>query len=408
MLLINGKSWNVLTSDDILSAIEDIEESFFFEFKEDEVKPVKLIEEISAFANTYGGYIFLGITDDKTIKGCKLWDEQRIFSVIHDSISPTPSFDVKKFQFDEDRDVYILRIDEGAEPPYITNKGMIYERISSSSCVVKDSSKLSQMFAKRKEQEKAIEKMIAINDVHENVNNIWGYIDIGFALISRDRNVFIHKFYEANIDELLAEIFKKDYIANVVRVGNSIVFSFVGLKCVDSEKILPAHLNNFIEIMSDGSVRLRILLSNNDPSDASVNLFLPFGFLCVFSKVYKYLFESILEEEFVYAKKYEKLTVNKQFTFLYDEREYIRDFDEEVLNRNKRIAKLRKEHIIKTGEDLVVTDNRIPKVGLFTVDKKSMEENNVEYNTENIINSLFTCRYMNIEYAFGQDEMRGD
>lgn len=405
MLLINGKSWNVLSNEDVLNAINEIEESFFFEFKEDGVKPSKLIEEISAFANTYGGYIFLGVADDKTIVGCKEWNEQRIFSVIHDSISPTPSFDVKKFQFGEDKVIYILRIDEGAEPPYITNKGMIYERISSSSCVVKDSNKLSQMFLKRKEEEKAIEKKITITDVNEKVNNIWGYIDIGFALTARNRNMFIEKFYEANLEELLSGVFEEDYMANVVRVGNSIVFSFRGLKSANSNNLLPAHLNNFVEIMSDGSVRLRILLSNNNPSDSSVNMVLPLTFLTTFSKVYRYIFESILEDEFVYAKKYEKLTVNKQFTVLYDEGEYIQNSDEEAWNRNKKILELQREHIEKTGEDLVVTDNRIPKVGFFTIDKKAMEEDNFEYNTDNIINSLFTCRYMNIDYIFDRDEI---
>ena len=405
MLLINGKSWNVLSNEDVLNAINEIEESFFFEFKEDGVKPSKLIEEISAFANTYGGYIFLGVADDKTIVGCKEWNEQRIFSVIHDSISPTPSFDVKKFQFGEDKVIYILRIDEGAEPPYITNKGMIYERISSSSCVVKDSNKLSQMFLKRKEEEKAIEKKITITDVNEKVNNIWGYIDIGFALTARNRNMFIEKFYEANLEELLSGVFEEDYMANVVRVGNSIVFSFRGLKSANSNNLLPAHLNNFVEIMSDGSVRLRILLSNNNPSDSSVNMVLPLTFLTTFSKVYRYIFESILEDEFVYAKKYEKLTVNKQFTVLYDEGKYIQNSDEEAWNRNKKILELQREHIEKTGEDLVVTDNRIPKVGFFTIDKKAMEEDNFEYNTDNIINSLFTCRYMNIDYIFDRDEI---
>ena len=310
-----------------------------------------------------------------------------------------------EFQFDEDKVIYILRIDEGAEPPYITNKGMIYERISSSSCVVKDSNKLSQMFLKRKEEEKAIEKKITITDVNEKVNNIWGYIDIGFALTARNRNMFIEKFYEANLEELLSGIFEEDYMANVVRVGNSIVFSFRGLKSANSNNILPAHLNNFVEIMSDGSVRLRILLSNNNPSDSSVNMVLPLTFLTTFSKVYRYIFESILEDEFVYARKYEKLTVNKQFTVLYDEGEYIQNSDEEAWNRNKKILELQREHIEKTGEDLVVTDNRIPKVGFFTIDKKAMEEENFEYNTDNIINSLFICRYMNIDYIFDRDEI---
>ena len=221
------------------------------------------------------------------------------------------------------------------------------------------------MFLKRKEEEKAIERKIIITDVKEKVNNIWGYIDMGFALTSRDRNALIDKFYKVNLDELLVGIFKGDHMANVVRVGNSIVFSFSGLSPVDSGNLLPAHLNNFIEIMSDGSVRLRILLSNNDPSNSSVNMVLPLVFLNTFSKVYRYIFESILEDEFVYAKKYERLTVNKQFTFLYDEDEYIQDPGEATSIRNKKIKELRREHIKNTGEDLVVTDNRIPKVGFF-------------------------------------------
>lgn len=47
-----------MTIDNIEKTISDQEESFFFEFKEDDVETKKLSEEISAFANTYGGYIF--------------------------------------------------------------------------------------------------------------------------------------------------------------------------------------------------------------------------------------------------------------------------------------------------------------------------------------------------------------
>ena len=128
------------------------------------------------------------------------------------------------------------------------------------------------------------------------------------------------------------------YIAYYRNIGgNSIVFSFNSLKTVGSEKLLPAHLNNFVEIMSDGSVRLRILLINNDSNHSSVNMFLPLTFLNIFSKVYKYFFESILEDGFIYAKKYEKLTVNKQFTVLYDEEEFIYPPDKETIDRNEKI-----------------------------------------------------------------------
>ena len=91
MININNKVWNLLCADDIQNFLfGGGEENFFFEFKADQETPSKLVKEISAFANTYGGYLFLGVNDDKTISGCLEWNEQRIHSTIHDSISPTP------------------------------------------------------------------------------------------------------------------------------------------------------------------------------------------------------------------------------------------------------------------------------------------------------------------------------
>lgn len=101
MVNINGKEWSKLEASDIQSVLltHDFDESFYFEFKDDRVANKKLTEEISAFANTFGGYVFLGISDDKKIEGCIEWTEQRIHTLIHDSITPTPPFDVKKFTF---------------------------------------------------------------------------------------------------------------------------------------------------------------------------------------------------------------------------------------------------------------------------------------------------------------------
>lgn len=83
MVNINGKEWSKLIPQDIeeMLAEQDREESFFFEFKEDNVAPAKVMEEISAFANTFGGYVFLGVTDNKQITGCAAWNEQRIHNL---------------------------------------------------------------------------------------------------------------------------------------------------------------------------------------------------------------------------------------------------------------------------------------------------------------------------------------
>ena len=138
MININGKEWNKLAASDIQAVIsgQDFDESFYFELKDDKVSNKKLMEEVSAFANTFGGYIFLGVTDQKQIEGCTEWNEQRIHTTIHDSITPTPSFDVKRFTIDT-KIVYVIRVDEGSEPPYITSSGKIYERLSSGSFVIK-------------------------------------------------------------------------------------------------------------------------------------------------------------------------------------------------------------------------------------------------------------------------------
>ena len=67
MVNINGKEWSALEPADIQAVIDerDFDESFYFEFKDDKVATKKLMEEVSAFANTFGGYVFIGISNDK-------------------------------------------------------------------------------------------------------------------------------------------------------------------------------------------------------------------------------------------------------------------------------------------------------------------------------------------------------
>ena len=162
MININNKQWEKLRFSDIeklLAGTDD--ETFFFEFKSDKESPAKLVKEVSAFANTYGGYILLGITDDKTIEGCKQWTEQRIHTTIHDSITPIPNFDVKRLRSGAIT-IFVIKINEGTMPPYITNKGQIFERVSSGSFPINDSAKLSQLYNKRSDQLKCIKDKIEI------------------------------------------------------------------------------------------------------------------------------------------------------------------------------------------------------------------------------------------------------
>lgn len=407
MVNINGKEWALLESEDIKSVMlaPDFDESFYFEFKDDKVTPHKFIEEVSAFANTFGGYIFIGVSDDKRIEGCLDWTEQRIHTTIHDSITPIPSFDVKKFTCDT-KIVYVIRIDEGAEPPYITNKGKIFERLSSGSFTIKDSIRLSQIYNKREQQLAKLERKISIMPIPENVNNIYGCIDSGFALVVSDIQTAFDIYNKVNLKDIANKMSVKMKGFNIAYVGNTIIFTPGGLTVHKGQ--LPAHTNSFLEIMADGSARMRILLMNNNPDDSTVNMMHSLTLIGLFKEVYTHIMGDLFPDRVVYAKKYESLTVRRQFqpTFFYDD-----DFLElypEYKEKNEKILAETKKHQKVVGIDTVVTDDRIPKVGLYTIDKSQMKKWGIEYTSESIIDELFYSRFIGLGFTLPLDNNEND
>ena len=398
MLNINGKDWmNVEASDvKMLMSEEDFNESFYFEFKDDDVSPNKVMEEVSAFANTFGGYIFIGVDDLKNITGCTKWNEQRIHTTIHDSITPTPSFDVKRFTID-DNIVYVIKIDEGSEPPYITNKGKIYERLSSGSFTIKDSVRLSQIYNKREQILDKMERKVSIAPVPENVNNVYGYIDIGFSMVTSDIENTVKIFDEVDLNTIAQKNIAKLNTGNLSRIGESIIFALGDLST--KQGYLPAHTANFLEIMADGSARMRVLLFNNDENDVSVNMIYADTVLRLYKEVYTDIMGTIFPNKIAYAKKYESLTVNRQFTpvFYYsdDVLEIHPDWQEE---NNKMLDTLKKKRKIM-GVDTVVTNARIPKNGLYTIDKRQLETLGLEFTASSILDELFFSRFSLIGFA---------
>ena len=393
MININGKEWTDLSPSDIQAVISEIDfdESFYFELKRDEVQPKKIAEEVSAFANSFGGYIFLGVSDDKEIEGCSSWNEQRIHTMMHDCITPTPSFDVKSFSFGP-KAVYVIKIDEGSEPPYITNRGKIYERLSSGSCVIKDSSKLSQIYIKREQRLEKMEKKVSIPSIPKTVNNIYGYIDIGFVLVSSDNSFTIKTFCNADLKALAIRISQSHPLFNLSYIGQSIVFTPGGLATSDGH--MPAHTNNFLEIMDDGSARMRLLLINNDTTDSSVNMMAPLIMLITYKDVYNSIMGELFPHKIVYAKKYESLTVRKQF-------QPVLCFDNTFSatypgweNDNEEMVKRIRAHRKVYGVTSVVTDDRIPKTGLYTIDRRQLELWGQEYTADSILSELFHSRFV--------------
>lgn len=398
MININNKPWERLRFSDIekLLSVDD-DETFFFEFKSDEESPAKLIKEVSAFSNTYGGYILLGVNDDKTIGGCTKWTEQRIHATIHDSITPVPDFDVKMLK-SKDKTVLVIKIEEGNLPPYITNKGQIFERISSGSFPINNSEKLSQLYTKRQDQLIRTKDKIELEQIRIDAtcpNNLCGYLDLGFSTTFSEITSLQKTFYVYDFDPISKYLKSTDSRYSISRLGHSILISIGEATATSGENKrapLNSGVNNFIEIMCDGSVRSRIILTAV-PGNTKVEISTIVYLRSICREIYAMIFGKSLAKKFIYAQKYERLTVIKQFVPFYD----IKNCGE-----NQLVTMLNNylpEHRERYGNNLMIENSRLPKSDYFIIDKRWFNAHKLKYNADSIIQELFRSEYTNLGFV---------
>lgn len=147
--------------------------------------------------------------------------------------------------------------------------------------------------------------------------------------------------------------------------------------------------------MADGCAKMRLLLFNNDPTETSVKLVYPAHFLMQFQNVYAMVFGDLFPTQFIYAKKYEALTVLKQFQpeFLYDKQ--ILDARPDLIEQNAFFLSKHREKQSDCGVETIISDNRIPKTGFYTVDKQIMQRMKIEFTKESLLKELFLSEYIN-------------
>ena len=398
MMNINNKSWEKLRATDIVKFLSDIEESIFVEFKSDDEAPNKLVKEISAFANTYGGYILLGVSDDKSVSGCTKWSEQRIHTVVHDSLFPVPNLDVKRFVI-EGKKVYVIKIEEGSMPPYVTSKGGIYHRIGSGSTPIQDSGKLTELYNKRQDYISRVCNKIELPPLHVDddiPNNLVGYLDLGFSVTCSEETFFQRHYHDTDYG-LISEYLKGTVGSNnySISLAGYSVFITAGRLSVQKDSApnpaLRAGVNNFLEIMCDGSVRARILLLGSN-GGAEVDISYIAHFLDLFKNIYGMIIGKNFSKIYLYAHKFEKLTVIRQFN----------PFFASDITKNQAIKeearKLYFQHCRKYGNSIIVEGNRFPVNGYNLIDKRWFNNFKVKYTQENLIKELFLSAYTTLGY----------
>lgn len=118
---------NQLTPDDVKSIVQ-AGEGYNAEFKiRIPTKLKEISEEICAFANSAGGVLFIGVSDDNTIHGTSI--DNRKHSAIQNSINEiNPILTTDIYNVDVDgKTVWVIEVNSGIQKPY-TLSGAIYVR----------------------------------------------------------------------------------------------------------------------------------------------------------------------------------------------------------------------------------------------------------------------------------------
>lgn len=400
MIRINGKQWDDLTFEDIEDLLNtDIEETFYLELKKDDVDNRKLAKEICAFANSFGGYLIIGINDDKEILGCTKWDEQRVHTVIFNNISPIPFFDIKNLR-KNDLNILVIKVEEGIFPPYVTGTGKIYERVSSGSFPINNSYELGLLYSKRENQRTALANKIELPPLTNYPTNYCGCIDMGFSLHTHETFKIPQNFYDIEYSPLAEFVKSLGMPYSFSMVADSIVITIgepTNTSNPNQKTSIPAGIIYMIEIMKDGSVRTRIPLIMESNNDNQLNILEPMAINIMFRDIYT-KFVGDFASSVICAYKYEVMYVYKQFSPIFYAKNSMQDaFVDVVIKRNV-------EHIAKYGSNIIPIGHRIPPTGFNVIDQMEFSKIGIEYNSKNLIDWLFYEQFLNFGFIDSFDK----
>ncbi len=148
-----------------LAILQEVYEGWFVDYKQDIIPAKDLAKQIAAFANSNGGWLFLGIKEKEgkertASEFCGVTDINKALETIRNAASQHihPQFTGYTYQvikgpnneigLEKDRAIIVIEIQPGCEPPYIHSSGQIYRRFDDESRPEKDRLELDKLYAK--------------------------------------------------------------------------------------------------------------------------------------------------------------------------------------------------------------------------------------------------------------------
>lgn len=190
----------------------NIAEGLFVEYKSSFPATKKISHSIASFANSHGGWYFVGIeTDENNVpinfRGFDLaahpQPKEHLRNVIVGNINPIPSFYSNLVDIGRNRAILIAFVPRSIEMPHITKDGKIYRRNAEGSDPVPETDRytIDRMYETGKEFDNYVEKFcqreIEIPETQEQ-----GWLEIYFIAYPPEQ-LWIKEFYDlANIEEI--------------------------------------------------------------------------------------------------------------------------------------------------------------------------------------------------------------
>ena len=133
-----------------LAALNQVHEGWYVEYKERPISRTDIAKSLSAFANQYGGWFFLGVAENRTTHTADRFpgiptssvpsELEAIRNATKDLLHPSVFYEHKVIDGPVDliglpigQSVIAIQIPQGPDTPYVHNNGRIYRRIGDSS-----------------------------------------------------------------------------------------------------------------------------------------------------------------------------------------------------------------------------------------------------------------------------------
>ena len=166
-----------------LAALREVSEGWYVEYKQELSNASSMAKSISAFGNTYGGWIFYGVSEKSkeepvagSFPGIARADVdvalQRMRQAVASHTMPSPHFETnvlwgpcRDIGLSDDRAVVCVRVPWSVSAPHIHKSGQIYRRVADGSEPRPENDRfvLDQLWQRSNDLRKKVSKWVARN-----------------------------------------------------------------------------------------------------------------------------------------------------------------------------------------------------------------------------------------------------